>query len=101
MEGSVKSVDEYLALYSGDMRKLLEQMRTIIRKAAPDAEEVISYQMPAYKQNGILVILLRTQNTSASTLLHQELLHFRMNSKNTNQVKVLFNSSSASHFRQS
>jgi len=55
MERTVKSVDEYLALYSGDMRKLLEQMRSIIRKAAPDAEEVISYQMPAYKQNGMLV----------------------------------------------
>lgn len=55
MESTVKSVDEYLALYSGDIRKMLEQLRSIIRKAAPDAEEVISYQMPAYKLNGMLV----------------------------------------------
>lgn len=55
MESSVKTVDEYLALFSGDIRKMLEQLRAIIHKAAPDAEEVISYQMPAYKLNGMLV----------------------------------------------
>jgi uncharacterized protein YdhG (YjbR/CyaY superfamily) len=34
---------------------LLEELRTTIRKAAPKAEEGISYGMPSYKQNGILV----------------------------------------------
>ncbi len=34
---------------------LLEEMRETIRQAAPRAEEVISYNIPAFKQNGILV----------------------------------------------
>ncbi|MFA6541424.1 MAG: DUF1801 domain-containing protein [Bacteroidota bacterium] len=49
------SVDAYIAEFSGTTRKKLKEIRTIIRAAAPDAEEVISYNMPAYKQNGVLV----------------------------------------------
>ena len=37
------------------IQTLLEQIRKTIKQAAPEAEEVISYQMPAYKQHGILV----------------------------------------------
>ena len=37
------------------MQAILEQVRETIRHAAPDAKEVISYQMPAFKQHGILV----------------------------------------------
>jgi len=51
----MKSVDEYMALFSGDALIMLEQLRSIIREAAPDAEEIISYHMPAYKLNGMLV----------------------------------------------
>jgi uncharacterized protein YdhG (YjbR/CyaY superfamily) len=49
------SVDAYIAEFSGTTRKKLKEIRAVIRSAAPDAEEVISYNMPAYKQNGILV----------------------------------------------
>lgn len=49
------SVDAYIAEFSGTTRKKLKEIRTIIRSAAPKAEEVISYNMPAYQQNGILV----------------------------------------------
>jgi uncharacterized protein YdhG (YjbR/CyaY superfamily) len=49
------NVDEYIASFPKETRELLEQVRATIKKAAPMAEEVISYQMPAYKQNGILV----------------------------------------------
>lgn len=51
----IKDVDGYIAGFPLSVRELLETMRAIIRKAAPKAEEVISYQMPAYKQDGILV----------------------------------------------
>lgn len=48
-------IDDYIAGYEGQVRGKLEEIRAIIRAAAPDAEEVISYQMPAYKQGGVLV----------------------------------------------
>jgi uncharacterized protein YdhG (YjbR/CyaY superfamily) len=49
------SVDEYISWFPASTQKLLQQMRATIKKAAPNADEVISYAMPAYKQNGILV----------------------------------------------
>ena len=45
----------YISGFPEDTQKLLKQLRETIRKAAPDAEEMISYQMPAYKYHGILV----------------------------------------------
>ena len=48
-------IDQYIAEFEGEVRTKLEEIRAIIRAAAPDAEEVISYQMPAYKQGGVLV----------------------------------------------
>ena len=50
-----KTVDEYLSALSRDKRKILKDLRQIIKQAAPDAEELISYNMPAYKYHGMLV----------------------------------------------
>ena len=50
-----KDIDEYISGYPIETQKLLEQMRITIRKVAPQAEEVISYAMPAFKWNGMLV----------------------------------------------
>ncbi len=50
-----KSIDEYISAQPLNIQPLLEQIRQAIRESAPDAEETISYQMPAFKQNGILV----------------------------------------------
>lgn len=49
------AVDAYLAEAPEPMRKALESLRKTIRAAAPDAEEVISYQMPAFRHRGNLV----------------------------------------------
>ena len=49
------SIDHYIANFPKDTQLLLEQMRAIIKKAAPKATEVISYQMPAFKINGVVV----------------------------------------------
>src|SRR3569623_292730 len=49
------SVDEYHATFPAGTKAKLNQMRTTIKKAAPKAEEVISYNMPAFKQDGMLV----------------------------------------------
>lgn len=48
-------VDAYIMSFPDEVQKKLEQIRATIRKAAPEAEEVISYGMPAYKWNGMLV----------------------------------------------
>ena len=47
-----KSVDEYIATFPSDVQDVLRTIRQTIRDAVPDAEEVISYQLPAYKFHG-------------------------------------------------
>ncbi|MEJ7693564.1 DUF1801 domain-containing protein, partial [Daejeonella sp.] len=43
---TAKTVDEYIATFPNDIQKVLKEIRTIINKAAPGAEEAIKYQMP-------------------------------------------------------
>ena len=50
------SVDEYLALQPKAVQGILEQVRDAIRAAVPRAEELISYQIPAYKLDGEVVL---------------------------------------------
>ena len=47
-----KNVDEYIAVFPIKVQRLLKQMRKKIKAAAPKAEEIISYGMPAYKYMG-------------------------------------------------
>lgn len=49
------NIDEYIASFPENIRETLERVRATIKKAAPHAEEVISYGMPAFKMNGMLV----------------------------------------------
>ena len=49
------SIDEYIANFPAHIQEKLEELRATIKKAAPEAEEKISYQMPAFTLNGILV----------------------------------------------
>jgi uncharacterized protein YdhG (YjbR/CyaY superfamily) len=55
MSPKPKNINEYIATFPLQTRKLLRQMRSTIKKAAPKAEEVISYGMPAFKFHGMLV----------------------------------------------
>jgi uncharacterized protein YdhG (YjbR/CyaY superfamily) len=57
-----KDVDAYLASVSGEARARLAELREAIKAAAPDAEEVISYQIPTYKQQGALVAFGAARN---------------------------------------
>lgn len=50
-----KDINEYIAGFTPEVQKLLEQVRQTVQKTAPDAEETISYGMPAFKLNGNLV----------------------------------------------
>jgi len=49
------TIDEYIATFPKDMQKKLTKMREVIHKAAPDATEKISYQMPTFYLNGNLI----------------------------------------------
>src|SRR5688572_24319432 len=51
----LETIDDYLLTVSEEKRAALEKLRKIIKAAAPKAEECLSYQIPAYKQNGMLV----------------------------------------------
>lgn len=50
-----KNFDEYIAGFPHDVQEILEKIRVTVRKAAPDAEETISYQIPTFKLEGNLV----------------------------------------------
>lgn len=52
---SFQSVDEYIVAFPDDIQAKLQALRTTIRAAAPDAEERISYNMPAFARHGNLV----------------------------------------------
>jgi uncharacterized protein YdhG (YjbR/CyaY superfamily) len=49
------TVDEYIAGYPPAIRDRMNKIRALIKKAAPDAKEKISYRMPAYTLNGMLL----------------------------------------------
>jgi len=49
------TIDEYIAGFAPGTQELLEQVRQTVHAAAPEAREVISYRIPAFKQHGILV----------------------------------------------
>lgn len=55
VQASPKTIDEYIAGYPPDVQQILQQIRATIRKAAPDAEEAIKYQIPTFVLNGNLV----------------------------------------------
>jgi len=50
-----RNIDEYIASYPPEVQAILQKIRLTIRKAAPDSEEIISYKIPAFRLNGILL----------------------------------------------
>ena len=54
-KAKITTVDDYIDAQPQPAKSLLEKVRKTIKTAAPEAEEVISYSMPAFKQNGMLV----------------------------------------------
>jgi uncharacterized protein YdhG (YjbR/CyaY superfamily) len=50
-----KTVDEYIAGFPPKTKAILKQLRKTIKETAPNAKELISYNMPAFKLNGPLV----------------------------------------------
>lgn len=50
-----RTIDEYIATFPKEIQMILQQVRQAINSAVPDAEEVISYQIPAFKHNGFIL----------------------------------------------
>ncbi len=57
-----RSIDDYIATFPEETQALLEEVRATIKAAAPEAEEKISYGMPAFAQNGNLVYFAKNKN---------------------------------------
>ncbi len=49
------NIDEYIAMFPADVQLLMQKIRAVVHEAAPEAEERISYAMPAFYMNGNLV----------------------------------------------
>lgn len=62
MKTTFESVDDYISIQTKEVQKRLESIRKTIKETAPEAEECISYQMPAYKLNGPLVYFAAYKN---------------------------------------
>ncbi|MBA4276162.1 DUF1801 domain-containing protein [Flavobacterium sp.] len=62
MKTTFKDIDEYIGIQTPEVQILLEQIRQTIKNAAPEAEEVISYNMPAFKYHGMLVYFAAYKN---------------------------------------
>jgi uncharacterized protein YdhG (YjbR/CyaY superfamily) len=50
-----RDIDDYVSGFAPDVQRVLQRIRATVRKAAPAAEETISYQIPAFTQDGVLV----------------------------------------------
>jgi uncharacterized protein YdhG (YjbR/CyaY superfamily) len=90
MRPKARTIDEYLSRLDDEQRAALGKLRAAIRAAAPNAEECISYHIPSYRLNGMLVGFGATAKHCAFYLMsggtiedHKELLHAYDTSKGT------------------
>jgi uncharacterized protein YdhG (YjbR/CyaY superfamily) len=90
----LKSVDEYITSFPKNVQEILEELRKAIKESAPEAEEVISYGMPAFKLNGVLVYFAAHKNhigfyptASGITAFNEELSSFK-HTKGTIQFPI-------------
>ncbi len=55
MPATAANIDAYIAAQPSAVRPIRQQIRAIVRKVAPDAQEAISYRIPAFLQGGVLL----------------------------------------------
>jgi uncharacterized protein YdhG (YjbR/CyaY superfamily) len=70
-------VDEYFRAQTPEVRKVLEEIRQLIIKTAPEAEEVFSYQMPAFRFHGMLIWYAAFKNHYSLTILPRAIVAFK------------------------
>lgn len=59
---SVNDIDDYIDSFPKEINQKLKELRALIKKTAPKAEETISYGMPAYKLNGPIIYFAAFKN---------------------------------------
>jgi uncharacterized protein YdhG (YjbR/CyaY superfamily) len=89
--------DEYISGYPEQIQKLLQQLRLTITKAAPKATEVISYGMPAYKMNGMLLYFAAHKNHIGFYPFRSAILKFKKELSNYKGAGVQSNSLLTNH----
>jgi hypothetical protein len=89
-----RNVDDYIAFFLKNVQVILEEFSQCIKDVALEAEETISYQMPAFKQNGILVWFAAFKNHIGFFLRFQLLKPSKRNWFLIKQAKVRSNSQS-------
>jgi uncharacterized protein YdhG (YjbR/CyaY superfamily) len=57
-----KSIDEYITTFSPEVQAILEKIRSTVKHAAPEAQETISYRIPAFTLHGVLVYFAAFKN---------------------------------------
>jgi len=89
-----KTVDEYLSTFPANVKGILKEVRKTIKQAAPQAEELISYNMPAFRMSGMLVYYAGYKNhigfypvSSAIKTFQKDLLGYKT-SKGTIQFPL-------------
>ncbi len=93
MPSKPATIDEYLAGFDADKRAALERLRKTIRTAAPQAEECISYGIPSFRQNGMLVGFGATAKHCAFYLMSSstvEIFHDELKKYNTSKGTIRF-----------
>ena len=85
-------IDLYIEPFPKNVQVLLQELRTIIKKAAPNAEEIISYKMPAYKQFSTLVYFAGYKNHLGFYPHSSSIKHFK------EEIKEYKNSKGAIQF---
>lgn len=70
------SVSEYHSLFQGRIRENLDQLRQIIKNILPDATEIISYKMPAFKQGKVIVYYAGHKNHIGLYPTAKPIIHF-------------------------
>lgn len=94
MNKKPNNIDEYIGGFPRKTQLLLNLLRRTIRKAAPAAEEVISYSMPAFKHHGMLVYFAAYKNhigfypTSSGIKAFQKEISCFKNSKGAVQFPI-------------
>jgi uncharacterized protein YdhG (YjbR/CyaY superfamily) len=79
---ALHTVSDYLAAQSPAARKILSQLRAIIKKNAPKVVEGISYGMPVYRLEGILVYMGAFKNHCSLFAMPSAVLKFQKELKN-------------------
>lgn len=88
----IKSIDEYINQFPDDIKIRLESIRAAIKKAVPNVTEVISYGMPAFKLNKVLVYFAVNKNHIGFYPTTNPIIYFRkeLEAYKTSKGAILF-----------